>query len=201
MGIDLRAVLLASSLLVTVRATGCSSFLSPISCGLIIPLLPTICQLSGSKSHDCADRCKTVHPLRILLFINGLHRHWWIYREQVKSVSAPLIRARSVVQVHPGPPFKSPVNTRRFSLFPFWGLPLKKPFCQPFVNFTIDQMALHSGRKDPSVKAERLASIRLCRERCPVTSKDVEGSARHCKTVQGAGSHFLVSLRGRSSVG
>jgi len=31
---------------------------------------------------------------------------------------------------------------------------------------------------------------RLCRERCPVTSKDVEVSARHCKTVQGAGSHF-----------
>src|SRR5260370_41326747 len=24
-----------------------------------------------------------------------------------------------MVQVHPGPPFKSPVNTRRFSLFPF----------------------------------------------------------------------------------
>src|SRR6267142_1131434 len=32
----------------------------------------------------------------------------------------PLIRARLVVQVHPGPPFKS-VNTRRFSLFPFRG--------------------------------------------------------------------------------
>src|SRR5260370_18014544 len=30
----------------------------------------------------------------------------------------------------------------------------------------------------------------LCRERCPVTSKDVEGSARHCKTVHGAGMHF-----------
>src|SRR5258706_12875599 len=40
------------------------------------------------------------------------------------------------------------------------------------------------------VKPERLASIRLCRERCPVTSKEVEGSARHCKAVQGAGSHF-----------
>jgi len=33
-----------------------------------------------------------------------------------------LIRARSVVQVHPGPPFKSPVNTRLFSLFPFRGI-------------------------------------------------------------------------------
>src|SRR5229473_8323972 len=88
----------------------------------------------------------------------------------------PLIRARSVVQVHPGPPFKSSVNTRLFSLFSFSGLSRKKPFCQPFVNFTIGRMALHSG----------LASIRLCRERCPVTSKDVEGIARHCKTVQGA---------------
>ncbi len=35
-----------------------------------------------------------------------------------------------------------------------------------------------------------LRSIRLRRERCPVTSKDVQGSARHCKTVEGAGSHF-----------
>jgi hypothetical protein len=37
-----------------------------------------------------------------------------------------------VVQVHPGPPFKSPVNTRLFSLFPFSGISLKKPFCQKF---------------------------------------------------------------------
>src|SRR5882672_7477101 len=52
-----------------------------------------------------------------------------------------LIRARLVVQVHPGP-----VNTRRFSLSPLSGLSLKKPFCQPFVNFTIGRMAVHSGR-------------------------------------------------------
>src|SRR5258708_7685624 len=50
--------------------------------------------------------------------------------------------------------------------------------------------------KTPRVKAERLGSIRLCRECCPVMSKDVQGSARHCKAVEGAGSHFLVSLRG-----
>jgi hypothetical protein len=56
-----------------------------------------------------------------------------------------LIRARSVVQVHPDPPFKSPVNTRRFSLFPFWGISLKKPICQLFANFTIGRTALHSG--------------------------------------------------------
>jgi hypothetical protein len=44
----------------------------------------------------------------------------------------PLIRARSVVQVHPGPSFKSPVNMWLFSLFPFRGIPLKNPFCQKF---------------------------------------------------------------------
>ena len=39
----------------------------------------------------------------------------------VKPNHAPLIRARSVVQVHPGPPFKSPMITRLFSLFTFLG--------------------------------------------------------------------------------
>jgi len=40
------------------------------------------------------------------------------------------------------------------------------------------------------VKAEQLASIWLCRE-CPlVRSKDVQGSARDCKLVEGARSHF-----------
>src|SRR5713226_3442507 len=38
-----------------------------------------------------------------------------------------LIRARSVVQVHPGPPFKSPINTRQFSLSPSSGLPTCRP--------------------------------------------------------------------------
>src|SRR6202521_3907272 len=84
-----------------------------------------------------------------------------------------LIRARSVVQVHPGPPFKSPVITRLFSLFPFRGISLKKPICQLFANFRIGRMALHSG----------------CRECCPVMSKDLQGSARHCKAVERAGSH------------
>jgi len=32
---------------------------------------------------------------------------------------AILIRTTPVVQVHPGPPFKSPIITRRFSLFTF----------------------------------------------------------------------------------
>src|SRR5712671_187803 len=80
------------------------------------------------------------------------------------STIKPLIRARSVVQVHPGPPFKSPVNTRRFSLFPFRGISLKKPICQLFANLRIGRMALHSGVKTLRVKAEPLESIGLCRE-------------------------------------
>src|SRR5258708_6699675 len=39
------------------------------------------------------------------------------------------------------------------------------------------------------VKTERLASIRLCRERCSCMSKDVQGSARQCKAVQGSARH------------
>src|SRR5258707_15465589 len=46
------------------------------------------------------------------------------------------------------------------------------------------------GVKTVRVKAKRLASIRLCRECCPLTSKDVQGSARDCSLVEGAGSHF-----------
>ena len=41
-----------------------------------------------------------------------------------------------MVQVHPGPPSKSPVNTRLFSLFPFRGIPLEKPICQLFAKFS-----------------------------------------------------------------
>src|SRR6202035_2492913 len=58
------------------------------------------------------------------------------------STIKPLIRARSVVQVHPGPLFKSLINTRRFSLFPFRGISLKKPICQLFANFTIETICL-----------------------------------------------------------
>jgi hypothetical protein len=35
-----------------------------------------------------------------------------------------------VVQVHPGPPFKSPINTLLFSLFPFRGISLERAICQ-----------------------------------------------------------------------
>jgi hypothetical protein len=46
------------------------------------------------------------------------------------------------------------------------------------------------GVKTLRVKAEQLASIWLCRECRPVRSKDVQGSARHCKLADGAGRHF-----------
>ena len=48
----------------------------------------------------------------------------------------PLIRARSVVQVHPGPPFTSAVNPPLFSLFPFPGPSLQKPVSQNCINST-----------------------------------------------------------------
>jgi len=37
-----------------------------------------------------------------------------------------------VVQVHPGPPFKSPINTRLFSLFPFREISLERAIFQKF---------------------------------------------------------------------
>jgi hypothetical protein len=83
----------------------------------------------------------------------------------VKPNHVTLIRARSVVQVHPGPPFKSPVNTRLFSLFPFRGISLSK---NQFVNYlsTLRLAGWHytQGVKALRVKAERPASIRRCRE-------------------------------------
>src|ERR1700687_5881411 len=77
----------------------------------------------------------------------------------------PLIRARSVVQVHPGPPSKSLVNTRLFSLFPSWGILLKKPICQLFANFRIDRMALHSGALRPFEPATSCVTVRRSNQR------------------------------------
>ena len=53
------------------------------------------------------------------------------------------------------------------------------------------------GVKTLRVKAERLASIRPCRERCPVTRK----AGKPQKDGVGRGSRRIVVLRGRSSVG
>src|SRR6266403_556641 len=88
------------------------------------------------------------------------------------------IRARSVVQVHPGPPFKSPVNTRRFSLFPFSGISLTKPFCQPFVNFTIGWMAVHSGALRPFGRRQNSSHRFGYVENAPLSGR------KTCKAVQ-----------------
>src|ERR1700741_1322499 len=64
-------------------------------------------------------------------------------------LSPAVYNAKTSLMVHPGPPFKSPVNTRRFSLFAFRGISLKKPICQLFANFRIGRMALHSGALRP----------------------------------------------------
>jgi hypothetical protein len=117
----------------------------------------------------------------------GLRVFWQSPRscKFVKPNYATLIRARSVVQVHPGPPFKSPVNTRRFSFSPFRGSLSKNRFVNRLSTSRFTGWHYTQGVKTVRVEPERLAPIRLCRERCPVTSKDVECSARHCKTAQG----------------
>src|SRR5882762_3721199 len=86
---------------------------------------------------------------------------------------ATLIRARLVVQVHPGPPFKSPVNTRLFSLFHFRRILSRNQFANYLPTLGLAGWHYTQG----------------WRECCPVMSKDLQGSARHCKAVDGAGSH------------
>src|SRR5260370_38441053 len=68
---------------------------------------------------------------------------WWAAR---LIMTAILIRARSVVQVHPGPPFKSPIYKRRFSLSPSGGLVIKKPFCQKFAKSRVGDRSRNPGR-------------------------------------------------------
>jgi len=72
----------------------------------------------------------------------------------------------------------------------FVRISLKKPFCQPFVNFTIGRMAIHSGALRPSGEG-RTARIDLAMSRMPPSK--VEGrarQARHCKIAERAGRHF-----------
>src|SRR5260370_36433731 len=45
----------------------------------------------------------------------------------------------------PPRPTIQPVNTRLFSLFPISRISVKKPFCQPFVNFTFSRMPLRTS--------------------------------------------------------
>src|SRR5713226_7948680 len=77
----------------------------------------------------------------------------------------PLIRARSVVQVHPGPPSKSPVNTRLFSLFPFRGISLKKPICQLFANSRMAEYYIQGVTRQRNSRnhAERARSSEITR--------------------------------------
>ena len=105
-----------------------------------------------------------------------------------------------MVQVHPGPPFKSPIHTRRFSLSPFGEYLSKNQFANYLPTLRLAGWHYTRGVKTHWVKAKRQASMRLCRESCPVTSKHVQGSAKHCKAVQGAGSHFC-EFAGMWSVG
>jgi len=65
------------------------------------------------------------------------------------TIKAP-DKARSVVQVHPGPPSKSPVNTRLFSLFPF-GEYLSK---EQFANY-LPTLRLAGWRYTEGVKTSR----------------------------------------------
>src|SRR5882724_354665 len=53
--------------------------------------------------------------------------------------------ARSVVQVHPGPPFKSPIITRRFSLLSFTEPPPKKRFAKNLPKVPVVCHCLPSG--------------------------------------------------------
>jgi hypothetical protein len=76
------------------------------------------------------------------------------------SAAMPLIRARSVVQVHPGPPFKSAVNTRLFSLFPFSWISLKKPFCHKFAKNRLSFGGNHPGRS-PEAQAVWTSCVSL----------------------------------------
>src|SRR5882672_3870587 len=62
---------------------------------------------------------------------------WWAPR---LIMTAILIRAGSVVQVHPGQPVRARVNARLFSLYAYSGISCPIAFCQPFVSFAIGRM-------------------------------------------------------------
>jgi hypothetical protein len=73
----------------------------------------------------------------------------------------------------------------KYASIPFSGSPSKDRFVNRLSTSRLAGWHYAQGVKTLRVTPERLASTRLS-----VTSKNVEGSARHCKTVQGAGSHF-----------
>jgi hypothetical protein len=98
-------------------------------------------------------------------------------------------------------PFQNQEAGASLQYVPAPGIFIKKPFCQPFVNFTIGRMALYSGHKTLQVKAKRLASTWLCRQRCPVserfisTRNDLQEHGRHRKSLQGSLRHRYCAPR------
>jgi len=70
---------------------------------------------------------------------------------------------------------------RLFSLFPSGEYLSKNQFANYLPTLGLAGWHYTQGVKTLRVKAERLKLIRLYRERCRVTSKDVQGSARHCR--------------------
>ncbi len=85
-----------------------------------------------------------------------------------------------MVQVHPGPPFKSPVNKRVFAVLLFTGISLKKPFCQLFVNFPFGWMRLHSGRSEATGYSPGVANADPTHSGAdhPARSRVLEGTER-----------------------
>jgi hypothetical protein len=68
---------------------------------------------------------------------------WQVYSASAtrRTYDRNTIRARLVVQVHPGSP-----SNMAILAFPLSGNTSQKPICQLFANFRIGRMALHSGR-------------------------------------------------------
>jgi hypothetical protein len=65
----------------------------------------------------------------------------------------PFLKKRGKVygtNCHPRVSPLTSVNTRLFSLFPFSGIVLKRPFWQPLVNFTFSRIPLHSRQSEAS---------------------------------------------------
>jgi hypothetical protein len=82
------------------------------------------------------------------------------YREECHSETRDLNTDKGEVggSSPPRPTIQITSKYAAILTFPLFGAFPQKPFCQPFVNFTIGRMALHSGRKDPSGEG-RTASI------------------------------------------
>jgi predicted nuclease of predicted toxin-antitoxin system len=89
-----------------------------------------------------------------LLQFSPKHQLWIVepdrirYREEQYSGSNDLNTDKGEVGGSSPPRPTIQITSKYASIltFPLFGALPKKPFCQPFVNFTIGRMALHSGR-------------------------------------------------------